>query len=350
MKVAVGLGVAREDWGAAETWIQEVERLGVDSVWGGETWGFDAFTPIAYLGGKTKRITLGTSIAQVGTRSPAVLAMTALSMASMTGDRFVLGLGASGPQVIEGWHGVPFNPAYSRLRETVEILRLAMSGERVAYEGKVYRLPLPDSEGRALRISAPPRRVPIYLATLGPRSLRMTGELADGWIASSFMAEHAAVFLDEIRAGAEAAGRSFDEIERQAGGVVEFGDNVDELIQRRKPGFAFEMGAMGSPEHNFYRDAYTRQGYGELTQEVLRLWLDRRRDEAAALIPDELVIKSNLLGTNATVKNRIRAYRDAGITSLQVSPAGKTMAERLETLGRFMDLFKAVNAESSVPG
>lgn len=350
MKLAVGLGVARDDWQAAETWVQEVERLGVDSAWGGETWGFDAFTPVAYLAGKTHRITLGTSIAQVGSRSPAALAMTALSMASMTGDRFVLGLGASGPQVIEGWHGVPFNPAYSRLRETVEILRLAMSGERVAYDGKVYRLPLPDSEGRALRTSATPRRVPIYLATLGPRSLRMTGELADGWIASSFLAEHAAVFMDEIRAGAEAAGRSFDEIERQAGGVVEFGDDLDALIQPRKPGFAFEMGAMGSPEHNFYRDAYTRQGYGELTQDVLRLWQDRRRDEAAALIPDQFVVQSNLLGTDEMVKGRIRAYRDAGITSLQVAPAGQTMAERLETLGRFVDLFKVVNAEASVPG
>lgn len=347
MKLAVSLGTGGGDWKAAETWIAEVERLGVDSAWGGETWGFDAFTPVAYLASRTSRITLGTSIAQVGSRSPAALAMTALAMASMTGDRFILGLGTSGPQVIEGWHGVPFNPAYTRLRETVEILRLAMSGERLAYEGKVYRLPLPDSEGRALRTSAPPRRVPIYLATLGPRSLRMTGELADGWIASSFMAEHSAVFLDEIRAGAKAAGRSFDEIERQAGGVVEFGDDLDALIQPRKPGFAFEMGAMGSPEHNFYRDAYVRQGYGEVTQEVLRLWLDRRREEAAALIPDDLVIKSNLLGTDEMVKARIRAYRDGGITSLHVSPAGKTMAERLATLGRFVDLFRTVDAETT---
>jgi alkanesulfonate monooxygenase SsuD/methylene tetrahydromethanopterin reductase-like flavin-dependent oxidoreductase (luciferase family) len=178
----------------------------------------------------------------------------------------------------------------------------------------------------------------------------MTGELADGWIASSFMPEHAAVFLDEIRAGAEAAGRSFDEIERQAGGVVEFGDDLDALIAPRKPGFAFEMGAMGSPEHNFYRDAYVRQGYGELTEEVLRLWLDRRRDEASALIPDEFVIKSNLLGTNEMVAARIRTYRDAGITSLRVAPAGKTMAERLETLGRFVDIFNTVSAETNSGG
>lgn len=350
MKVAVGLGVARDDWTAAETWVLEAERLGVDSAWCSETWGFDAFTPLARLTAKTERITLGTSIAQVGSRSPAVLAMTALSLASMTGDRFVLGLGASGPQVIEGWHGVPFNPPYTRLRETVEIVRLAMSGERVTYEGKVYQLPRPGGEGRALRTSATPRRVPIYLATLGPRSLRMTGELADGWIASSFLAEFGAVFIDEIRRGAEAAGRDFDEIERQAGGVVEFGDDLDALIQPRKPGFAFEMGAMGSPEHNFYREAYARQGYGELARAVLKLWLERRRDEAAALIPDEFVVRANLLGTDEMVKDRIRAYGNAGITTLHISPAGATVVERLETLGRFMDLVRAVNAESSAPG
>ncbi len=346
MKVGVGLGTGRGDWQAAETWVREVERLGVDRAWSGETWGFDAFTPIARLAGVTQRITLGTSIAQVGTRSPAVLAMTALSLASMTEGRFILGLGTSGPQVIEGWHGVPFNPPYTRLRETIEVVRLAMSGERVAYEGKVYTLPLPGGEGRALRTSAPPRHVPIYLATLGPRSLRMTGELADGWIASSFMAEHSAVFLDEIRRGAEAAGREFSQIERQAGGVVEFGDDLDRLVQPRKPGFAFEMGAMGSPEHNFYREAYTRQGYGELAERVLALWLDRRRDEAAGLIPDEFVIKSNFLGTDEMVKARIRANRDGGITTLQVSPAGESMSDRLSTLGRFMDLVRSVEAES----
>ena len=346
MKLAVGLGVQDEDWQAAETWISEVERLGVDSAWGGETWGFDAFTPLAYFAGKTSRITLGCSIAQVGPRTPVAIAMSALALASMTGDRFILGLGTSGPQVIEGWHGVPFTPAYTRLRETVEIVRLATSGERVAYEGKVHQLPLPGGEGRALRAGAPPRDIPVYLATLGPRSLRMTGELADGWIASSFMPEHAAVFLDQIRAGAKAAGRNFEDIERMAGGVVQFGEDLDALIQPRKLGFAFEMGAMGSPEHNFYRDAYDRQGYGELTQEVLKLWLDRKREEAAALIPDDFVIKSNLLGTDEMMTERIRIFRDNGITTLRVAPAGDTMQERLETLGHFVDLFNAVNAEA----
>ena len=346
MKVAVGLGVSANSptaWSDAATWVTEAERLGVDSAWGGETWGFDAFTPLAYLAAKTSRITLGCAIAQVGSRSPAVLAMTALSLASMTGGRFVLGLGTSGPQVIEGLHGVPFNPAYTRLRETIEVLRMAMAGERVAYEGAVHQLPLPGR--RALRLSAPPSPVPIYLATLGPRSLRMTGELADGWFASSFMAEHAAVFLDEIRAGADAGGRPFEAIDRQAGGVVQFGDDLNALVQPRKPGFAFEMGAMGSPEQNFYRDAYARQGYADLGTEVLRLWLDGKRDAAAALIPDEFVIQSNFLGTDDMVRERIRAYRDNGVTTLRVSPAGDTVVDRLETLGRFMDLVREVNAE-----
>jgi F420-dependent oxidoreductase-like protein len=345
LKVAVGLGLAREDWASAETWLREAERLGVDSAWNSETWGLDAATPLAYFAGKTSRIRLGTGIMQVGARTPAAVAMTALSLASMSGDRFILGLGASGPQVVEGWHGVPFEPAMTRLRETVEIVRLAASGERVAYDGRVYTLPRPGGEGRALRSSAQPRRIPIYLATLGPKSLELTGAIADGWIASSFMAEHAAVFIDRIRAGAERAGRSLDDIERQAGGVVEFSDDVDALVAKRKPGFAFEIGAMGSPEHNFYKDAYARQGYGELVDAVQRLWLDRRREEAAALIPDDFVVKANLLGTPAMVKDRIRAYRDHGITTLSVGAAGDTLDARLETLGRVMDLVREVNAE-----
>ncbi|MDP6606622.1 MAG: LLM class flavin-dependent oxidoreductase [Dehalococcoidia bacterium] len=344
MKVSVGIGVAREDWEAATTWVTEVERLGVDMIATGETWGFDTVAPLAYFAGKTERVQLSCMM-QVGARTPAAVAMTALALASMSDDRFVLGLGTSGPQVIEGWHGVTFKRAVTRLRETVEIVRLAASGERVAYEGQVYELPLPGGEGRALRSSAPPHDIPIHLATLGPRSLEITGEIADGWIASSFMAEHAAVFIDPIRAGAERTGRSLDAIDRRAGGVVQFSDDLDAIIQPRKPGFAFEIGAMGSPERNFYKDAYVRQGYGELADEVQRLWLDRRREEAAALIPDDFVIKSNLLGTDEMVKERIRAYRDNGVTTLSAGPAGESMQERLDTIGRFMDLIRDVNTE-----
>ena len=339
MKIAVA-------GGASATWAVEVEKLGVDIISSSEQWGTDAFTPLAYLAGKTSSIKLQTSIAQAGTRTPAVLAMTAMSLDAISDGRFILGLGTSGPQVMEGWHGVSFQRAVTRLRETVEIVRLITSGERSEYQGKVYQLPLPGGEGRALRSGAPPRKIPIYLATLGPKSLEMTGEVADGWIASSFMAEHAAAFIQHLRIGAERAGRSLDDIERQAGGVVEFSDDVESLIQKRKPGFAFEIGAMGSRAHNFYKDAYARQGYGDLVDEVQRLWLDRRRDEAAALIPDDFVIKANLLGTDEMVKERVRSFRDNGITILSVSTQGDTMRERLDNLGRFMDLVKAVNHDT----
>ncbi|MGD9932670.1 MAG: LLM class flavin-dependent oxidoreductase [Dehalococcoidia bacterium] len=345
VKVSVGFGAGRNGWGEAVSWILEAERLGVDSAWAAEAWGFDAVTPLAYLAGLTKTIKLGTGIMQAGTRTPAAVAMTALTMESLSGGRFILGLGNSGPQVVEGWHGIPFDRPVQRLRELVEIVRMAASGERVSYEGKVYTLPLPGGEGRALRTSAPPGQVPIYLATLGPRSLGMTGEIADGWLASSFMPDHADVFFDPIRRGAERAGRSFNDIERHGGGVVAFTDDLDRVVPERKPGFAFEIGAMGSKDHNFYKEAYARQGYSELVDRVQGLWLDRKREEAAALIPDEFVLKANLLGTDAMVRERIRVYRDAGVTTISANAAGETLAERIETLGRFMKLVGEVNAE-----
>jgi alkanesulfonate monooxygenase SsuD/methylene tetrahydromethanopterin reductase-like flavin-dependent oxidoreductase (luciferase family) len=227
---------------------------------------------------------------------------------------------------------------------------MAVRGERVSYQGTVYELPRPGGEGRALKASAPPATVPIYLATLGPKSLEMTGELADGWIASSFMPDHAEVFFDPIRRGAERASRSFADLDLHAGGVVAFGDDLEKLIAPRKPGFAFEIGAMGSPKQNFYKDAYARQGYPDLAERVQALWLERRRDEAAALIPDEFVTKSNLLGTDEMVKQRIRVYRDAGVTTIRADPQGESTGERLETLGRFMRLVEAVNAEQAPVG
>ncbi|HET7738134.1 MAG TPA: LLM class flavin-dependent oxidoreductase [Tepidiformaceae bacterium] len=344
VNVSVGFGPSH-GWDDAVSWVLEAERLGVESAWAGEAWGFDAFTPLAYLAAKTDRIKLGTSIAQVGTRTPAVIAMTALTMQSLSNGRFILGLGNSGPQVIEGWHGIPFERPLQRLREMVEIVRIACSGERVSYTGKVYQLPLPGGEGRALKTSAPPAQVPIYLATLGPRSLEVTGEIADGWLASSFTADTSRPLLDSIRVGASRAGRSIEAIERQAGGVVAFGDDLAELIAPRKAGFAFEIGAMGSPEHNFYKDAYVAQGFGEAAERVQALWLARKRDEGAAAVPDDLVITANLLGTDAMVKDRIRAYRDAGITVISVSPAGESLHVRIETLGRFMHLVNEINAE-----
>nr|WP_322797263.1 LLM class F420-dependent oxidoreductase [Tepidiforma sp.] len=345
MRVAISFGPGPGGWEESLAFAREAERLGVDSAWTSEAWGFDAVTPLALLAGQTSRLRLGTGILQAGTRTPALVAMTALTLASISGGRFILGLGSSGPQVIEGWHGIPFRAPLQRLRETVEIVRLAISGERLTYSGNHYTLPLPGGEGRPLRTSAPPAPVPIYLATLGPRALEVTGEIADGWIASSFMPTRARPFFDAIRRGTERAGRSLEDFDVVAGGVVAFGDDLERLIAPRKPGFAFEIGAMGSREHNFYKDAYARQGYAELVERVQALWLDRRREEAAALIPDAFVLEANLLGTDAMVRERIRAYRDAGVTTIQVAPEGTSLGERLETLGRFMDLVEAVNAE-----
>jgi F420-dependent oxidoreductase-like protein len=339
MRVAIGLRLeAHEDWQEAATYVVEAERLGVECVWSHESWGLDAATPLAFMAARTSRIRLGSGIMQAGTRTPALLAMTAMSLASMSGNRFVMGLGVSGPQVIEGWHGIRFDRPLARMRETVEIVRRAVRGERVAFKGQVYELPLPGGEGKALRSSASPRQIPIYLATLSPRSLEMTGEIADGWLGTSFMPEHARVFFDHIEAGATRAGRPPSALDLQAGGHVAFGDDVERLVAARKPGLAFTLGAMGSRQHNFYNDAFKRAGYPDAALEVQRLWLDGKRDEATARVPDELALKANLLGTEPMVRERVQAYRRAGITTLRVDPAGSTLAARLATLGRLMDL------------
>jgi F420-dependent oxidoreductase-like protein len=342
MRVAIGLRLeSNENWEQASTYVVEAEKLGVDFVWSHESWGLDAATPLAFMAARTSRIRLGSGIMQAGTRTPALLAMTTMSLASMSGDRFVLGLGVSGPQVVEGWHGIRFDRPVTRMRETVDIVRRALRGERVTYHGRVYEVPLPGGEGKSLRSSAAPRQVPIYLATLSPRSLEMTGEIADGWLGTSFMPEHARVFFDHIEAGARRAGRSPGALDLQAGGHLAFGDDVERLIAARKPGLAFTLGAMGSRQHNFYNDAFQRAGYTEAAVEVQRLWLDGKRDEAATRVPDALALKVNLLGTDAMIRNRLDMYRRAGITTLRVDPAGATVRERLDTLARLLDLLRA---------
>jgi F420-dependent oxidoreductase-like protein len=352
MKLAIHFGVATytsssEDWESALTYAVEAERLGVDSAWTAETWGYDGATPLAYLAAKTSRLRLGTGILQVGTRTPALLAMTAMALASLSGDRFLLGLGVSGPQVIEGWHGLPFARPMQRLRETVEIVRKVTRGERLVYHGKVYQVPLPDGEGKALTSNALPRpNLPVYLATLGPKSLELTGELADGWLGTSFIPEHASLFFDPIAAGAARSGRTLADLDLQvAGGIVAFSDDVEGLIAPRKPGLAFTLGAMGSRQHNFYNDVYQRAGYADIALEVQDLWLKKQREAAAARVPDELVLKTNLIGTEAMVRERLRVHRRAGVNTLQVNPEGQTLDERLATLARLLELVKEVNAE-----
>ncbi|TAK56650.1 MAG: LLM class flavin-dependent oxidoreductase, partial [Dehalococcoidia bacterium] len=258
MKTAIGIGMAgNERWDDLSEFVVEAERLGVDYVWSAEAWGHDAVTPLAYLAAKTTRIKLGTGIMQAVARTPANTAMTAMTLSSMSHGRFILGLGASGPQVVEGWHGVPFRKPIQRIREVVEIVRIVSRGERLQYHGEVYELPLPGGEGKALKSAARPEpNIPVYLATLSPKSLELTGEIADGWIGTSFMPEHANVFFDHIARGAERAGRQLADIDLQAGGAVAFSDDVRGLIARHRPGIAFTLGAMGSRQHNFYNAAF----------------------------------------------------------------------------------------------
>jgi len=342
MRVGIGLRLeANENWEQAATYVTEAERLGVDYVWSHESWGLDAATPLAFMAARTSRIRLGSGIMQAGTRTPALVAMTALSLASMSSGRFVLGMGVSGPQVIEGWHGLAFDRPLTRMREIVEIVRRAARGERVTFKGQIYELPRPGGEGKALRSSAQPRPdIPVYLATLSPRGLELTGEIADGWLGTSFMPDHARIFFDHIEAGAKRAGRTLAQLDLQAGGAVAFGDDVERLTAARKPGLAFTLGAMGSRQHNFYNDAFKRAGYADAATEVQRLWLDGKRDEAAARVPDEIALKANLLGTEAMIRERLRVYRTSGLTTLRVEPVGTTLDARLATLGRLMQLVK----------
>ncbi len=346
MRVATGLiGSEPGDWEPAVTFAVEAERLGVHSLWTAEGWGNDALTPLAFMAGRTQTIKLGTGIMQIGARTPAMVAMSAITLSSLSDGRFILGLGTSGPQVIEGWHGVRFDRPVRRTRELIEIVRLVASGERLTYEGEIHRLPLPESQGRGIRPSVGPAEFPIYLASLGPRNLELTGELCDGWIGAAFIPETADVFFDRIRAGAERAGRSFDDIDLQAPVAVEFGDDVDEIAKRHARGYAFTFGAMGSRSDNFYLNAFARQGYADEGREVQRLWLEGDREAAADRVPVELALKTNLLGTDEMIRERLRVYRDAGVTTLRAGVRGQSLAERLDNLGRLIDLVEAVSAE-----
>jgi F420-dependent oxidoreductase-like protein len=343
-------GISAEVSGADDAaFVRDSERLGAASVWVPETWGQDALTPLAYLAGQTSAIRLGSSVVQLGSRSPALLAMSAMSLQLLSGGRFVLGVGVSGPQVMEGWHGVRFGSPLAATRETIGIVRAVARGDRLRHDGKVYRLPLPGGPGRALRSPLPPAPVPVYVAAMGPRNLELTGELADGWIGSTFMPEHAGVFLGPLAAGAAAAGRTLADLDLVIPVAVEFTGDPEAAARRHAGGYAFTIGAMGSPGQNFYNDALTRQGFGDDVRAVQRLWLAGRRDAAAARVPAEIGYATNLLGTPAMVKERLRLYRDAGITTLQAKLAGGRAA-RLAALAQLVELVREVSAEPRATG
>ncbi|MEM7276105.1 MAG: LLM class flavin-dependent oxidoreductase, partial [Actinomycetota bacterium] len=230
MKLSISVGSAYydgENWDDIVAYVQAADRLGVDAVWSAEAWGMEAVASLGYLAAVTERIKLGPGIMQISARTPAATVMTALSMAQISGDRFVLGLGVSGPQVVEGWHGAAFDHPVGRLREYIDIVRMGLDGKRLAYDGRHHVLPRPGGEGKALKSSIRPRPdLPIYLATLGPKALELTGAAADGWLGTSFVPEQAAVFLDPIRRGAESAGRSLGDVALLVGAPLAVSEDV----------------------------------------------------------------------------------------------------------------------------
>jgi F420-dependent oxidoreductase-like protein len=326
--------------------VREAERLGVDAVWAPEFWAGDAFTPLAFLAATTSTVRLGTGIVQLGARTPAMLAMSSLSMQALSKGRFVLGIGTSGPQVMEGWHGVRFDKPVTRTRETIEIIRKISRGERLAHDGQIYTLPLPDGDGTSIRSLMPPMHIPIYVASLGPANLRLTGELADGWIGNSFFPETADVFFDPIREGAALTGRSITDLDLTVAVSLEFTDDVEGAGRRHADGYAFTFGAMGSATTNFYNNAFSRQGFGPDVHDVQRLWRSGDKEGARKRVPVEIGLRTNLIGTDDTISARLRLYRDAGVTSLRVGIAGDDLDRQLDDLGRLLDLVHHVNEEA----
>jgi F420-dependent oxidoreductase-like protein len=349
LRTAIGIGGAGSgrsgDFEPVARFAAEAERLGVDAAWSAEAWGQDAVAPLAFVAARTQKLLLGTGIMQISARTPSMTAMTALTLAALSGNRFLLGLGASGPQVVEGLQGQSFAHPLRRMRETIEIVRMAFRGEKLAYSGEVHRLPRPGGEGKALRLALPPNpSIPIYLATLSPKMLELTGELADGWLGTSFTPEHADAHLVHLRRGAERAGRSLADLEICVQTAVGFAADPEPLIRARKPGLAFTLGAMGSPTTNFYNAAYKRGGFADAAAEVQRLWLEGKREEAARRVPDEMVIQSSLLGTEDMVRERLRAYRRAGVGMLLLGPLGEGASQQLDTLGRAVELVREASA------
>ena len=349
MRVAIGTTVLT---GEDVDFVAEADRLGAHSVWVPEAWGQDALTPLAFLAARTSSIRLGSGIVQVGARTPANLAMAALSLQTLSGGRFLLGLGTSGPQVMEGWHGVRFASPLSATRETVEIVRRVAAGEKLEHHGQVYDLPLPGGPGRALRsmlsVQTP---VPIYIAALGPKNLALTGAIADGWIGNAFLPERAAeAFLPFLQEGLARAGggRTLADLDLLVPVAVEFTDDVDEAAARHARGYAFTIGAIGSKDANFYNAAFARQGFGDDVAAVQALWLAGRRAEAAERVPLEIGHKTNLLGPPSMVKDRLRLYRTAGITTLQAKLDGDRR-HKVDTLAQLIDLVEEVNAEPAPP-
>ncbi|OIJ64345.1 LLM class flavin-dependent oxidoreductase [Streptomyces mangrovisoli] len=335
-------------WRETVDFVVEAEKLGLDICWVAEAWGSDAPSPLGYLAARTERMLLGSGVIQLATRSPVTIAQTAMTLAQLSEGRFLLGLGASGPQVIEGLHGIPFAQPLPRMRETVEIVRAAFTGERIAYQGRRFTIPLPDGEGRPMRLSLTPTPVPVYLATLSPKMLELTGELADGWLGTSFVPEGADAYFTHLDAGLARAGRTRDRLDVCQGAEINVVDDEGDLaaiVGSRKKELAFSLGGMGSGSTNFYNNAYSRQGWADVAARVRERWQAGDRDGAAELVTDDMVLATTLIGTEDMVRARLAVWQRAGVDTVRLYPAGDTLGARLDNLGRGIDLVRAATAK-----
>jgi F420-dependent oxidoreductase-like protein len=343
MRLAVNLGY----WGAGNdrdnlAVAREAEAIGYDSVWAAEAYGSDAATVLAFVAAQTERIGIGSAIFQIPARTPAMTAMTAATLDSLSGGRFRLGLGVSGPQVSEGWYGVRFAKPLARTREYVDIVRKALGRETLRHEGDFWTLPLPDGPGKALKLTVHPVRegLPLYLASVGPKNLELTGEIADGWLGIFFAPEHAAESMDHIRTGRAKAGKDMTGFDVVPTVPVVFGDDLQACAEPLRHYAALYVGGMGSREQNFYNRLAVRMGYGDAAEKVQDLYLARQHRDAADAVPFEFIDRTSLIGPKERVRGRLAAYAEAGVTTLSVASYAGSLEDRvgaLRTLAEALD-------------
>ncbi|MFZ2050997.1 MAG: LLM class F420-dependent oxidoreductase [Solirubrobacteraceae bacterium] len=332
-----GLGLTSEDQLAI---VQEAERLGYDSVWTAEAYGSDGATVLGWLAGKTSKIRLGSGIFQMPGRSAAMTAMTAATIDQLSGGRMILGIGSSGPQVAEGWHGQRFAQQLQRTREYVAVVRMALARERVEFHGETLTLPLPDGPGKALKltIGTVQEQIPIYLAAIGPKNTALAGEIADGWIPTLFSPEHVSELRPLLQEGAERSGRSLEGFDIAPTVNVFITDDLQAARDAMRPFIALYVGGMGSRKQNFYNNLVQRYGFEQAAAQVQDLYLEGKREEAMAAIPDQLIDMVSLCGPKDVVRERLAVYRDAGVGTLGVTPLAFTKEDRLTQLRLLAEL------------
>jgi F420-dependent oxidoreductase-like protein len=326
-----GLGLSSQD--QLEI-VQEAEKLGYDSVWTAEAYGSDSATVLAWLAGQTSKIRLGSGIFQMPGRSPAMTAMTAATIDQLSNGRMIIGIGSSGPQVAEGWHGQRFAKQLQRTREYVAVVRMALARERVEFKGDTLELPLPDGPGKALKltISTVQDRIPIYLAAIGPKNTALAGEIADGWIPTLFSPEHVSELRPLLQEGADRAGRSLDGFDIAPTVNVFITDDLEGARNAMRPFIALYVGGMGSRKQNFYNNLVCRYGFESDAKVIQDFYLESKREEAMAAIPDALIDTVSLCGPKDVVRERLAVYRDAGVGTLGITPIAFTKDDRLEQL------------------